>query len=121
MARHVTLAGPVELIDEECVLRIPLAAGGAHFVECLRGIGQIQDEHLLMPIDDSVGFTVGRIVEITNRRGRFSVRPYVPRSKAREPDQSASVAKWRAVPHKLSWSIGWASWGHEWFVEFGRS
>ena len=47
MAEDITtLSGPVEKIDGELVLRIPLDAGGVEFVGCSQGIATIEGGEL---------------------------------------------------------------------------
>lgn len=73
------LEGPVESIDGRLVLRIPLSAGGAAFVECARGISRIVGEELEVTIPDwlaeKLGICEGSTVVVDNREGKFTMTP----------------------------------------------
>jgi hypothetical protein len=80
LVRGVTsLRGPVERIDGQLILRIPMAAGGSRFVRCARGIGKVRDGYLHVEIPqwmaEKLSINEGSIVNIDNRHGRFTITP----------------------------------------------
>ena len=50
MAEVVSLEGPVEIVDGELAIRIPLEAGGAALAPLAKGIGEIDGEFLKIVI-----------------------------------------------------------------------
>ena len=52
MKEEISLEGPVLLVDGELMLLIPLNDGGAAFVKCARGIGEVQGEYLKVVIPE---------------------------------------------------------------------
>ena len=50
MADTISIEGPVELIDSQLTLRIPLAAGGDKLAPHAHGIGQIEGDYLCVVI-----------------------------------------------------------------------
>jgi len=79
MTEITSLQGPVESIDGKLMLRIPLNAGGAEFVECSRGIGQTDEEFLNVVIQPWLATMLdiheGTIVAVDNRAGKFNIHP----------------------------------------------
>jgi hypothetical protein len=80
----ISIGGPVEQIDGELVLRIPLDAGGRDLVECSRGIGTVQGEYLIIVIQEwlakKLGLFVGSSVIVDNAGGKFNLRSNDPRA-----------------------------------------
>lgn len=73
------LSGPVELVDGKLTLRIPLEAGGDQFIECSRGISEIEGEYLKIVIPEWLAgmlrIEAGDIVSVDNENGKFNIRP----------------------------------------------
>jgi hypothetical protein len=71
------LEGPVDLIDGNLTLRIPLEYG-AGLVEYSRGIGEVRDGELVIVIQDwmakFLAITEGSIVLVDNRNGKLNFR-----------------------------------------------
>ncbi len=83
MTRDVTsLQGPVEKIDGKLTLLIPLEAGGDEFVECSRGIGEVDGEYLRIVIPEwlasKLGIQEGTLVSVNNANGKFNMQPIDP-------------------------------------------
>ena len=74
-----SLEGPVDLVDGQLVIQIPLDAGGSAFVACARGIGHVEGDDLVITIPAwlaaQLGITDGTTVQIDNRDGKFNIRP----------------------------------------------
>jgi DNA-directed RNA polymerase subunit RPC12/RpoP len=79
-----SLEGSVEKIDGKLTLRIPLDAGGNHFVRCTRGISNIEGDCLKIVIQEWLAGMLriedGDLVVIDNANGKFNIRPVNPRS-----------------------------------------
>jgi len=73
------LDGPVERIDGQLVLRIPLDAGGDDLHDVARGISRIDGDCLEVRIPDwlaeKLGIWEGTIVTVDNRNGKFNITP----------------------------------------------
>ena len=82
MANVTTLTGPVESIDGELWLRIPLDAGGSELVAASFGIGVVDGEFLSIEIMDwlarKLGISEGSLVTVDNANGRLNLRPCDP-------------------------------------------
>jgi hypothetical protein len=78
-----SLQGPVEKVDGQLVLRIPLEAGGDQFVACSRGIAEVKDGYLIVEIQQWLAGMLrveeGDLVSVSNANGKFSVTPVNPR------------------------------------------
>ena len=78
-----SLEGPIELVNGKLTLLIPLEAGGDQFVECSRGISEIQGDHLKIVIPewlaDSLRVEAGDMVSINNANGKFNITAVKPR------------------------------------------
>jgi hypothetical protein len=78
-----SLQGPVEKVDGNLVLRIPLAGGGDEFVECSRGISEVKDEFLVIEIKEWLAGVLrieeGDVVSVNNADGKFNILPVNPR------------------------------------------
>jgi len=77
------LQGPIEKIDGKLVLFIPLAAGGDQFIECSKGISEVEGEYLKVIIPEWLAGTLridqGSVVNIDNKDGKFNIHPVGPR------------------------------------------
>ena len=83
MGNVTTLQGSVEKVDGKLVLYIPLSAGGDQFIECSKGISELQDEYLKVVIPEWLAGTLrieeGTLVAIDNMNGKFNIHPLNPR------------------------------------------
>jgi len=83
MDDFASLQGPVEKVDGNLVLRIPLAAGGEEFVECSRGISEVKDGFLVIEIKEWLAGMLrieeGDLVSVNNADGKFNITPVDPR------------------------------------------
>ena len=74
-----TLGGSVEEIAGNLMMRIPLEAGGDHFIDCSRGIGQVVGSELqvIIPVwlAEKLGIIAGTEVVVDNRNGKFNIYP----------------------------------------------
>src|SRR5690349_24441501 len=75
----VSLEGPVEDIDGNLTLRIPLDAGGKALIECSRGIARVENDYLHVTIPkwlaDKLLIAAGSKVIVDNRNGKFNITP----------------------------------------------
>jgi hypothetical protein len=71
-----SLQDPVEKEHGKLVLRIPLETRGAEFVECSRGISEIQDNQLKVTIPERLAGMLrideGNLVSVDNANGKFN-------------------------------------------------
>jgi hypothetical protein len=78
-----SLRGPVQKEDNKLVLRIPLEAGGSNFLECSRGISEIDGEYLKIVIPEWLAGTLrieeGSMVSVDNANGKFNIHPLDPK------------------------------------------
>jgi hypothetical protein len=83
MDGFASLQGPVEKVDGNLVLRIPLAAGGEEFVECSRGVSEIKDGYLVIEIKQWLAGVLrieqGDLVSVNNADGKLNITPVNPR------------------------------------------
>jgi hypothetical protein len=83
MDGFASLQGPVEKVDGNLVLRIPLAAGGDEFVECSRGVSEIKDGYLVIEIKQWLAGVLrieqGDLVSVNNADGKLNITPVNPR------------------------------------------
>jgi hypothetical protein len=83
MDGFASLQGPVEKVDGNLVLRIPLAAGGEEFVECSRGVSEIKDGYLVIEIKEWLAGVLriepGDLVSVNNADGKLNITPVNPR------------------------------------------
>jgi len=83
MDDFASLQGPVEKVDGNLVLRIPLAAGGEEFVECSRGISEVKDGFLIIEIKEWLAgmlrIEAGDLVSVNNADGKFNITSVNPR------------------------------------------
>jgi len=77
MADTISIEGPVELVDGDLVLRIPLSAGGDKLVPLAHGIGHIEGDYLCVVIKpwlaEKLGIDAGSIVVVDNKNGKFTI------------------------------------------------
>jgi hypothetical protein len=73
----VSIEGPVELIDGNLILRIPLEVGGNELAPLARGIGEIQGEYLQVVIKpwlaEKLRIGAGSVVFVDNKNGKFTI------------------------------------------------
>jgi hypothetical protein len=78
-----SLQGPVEKIDGKLYLRIPLKAGGDEFIECSRGVSEVEDGYLVVEINEWLAGLLrieeGDLVSVSNTDGKFAITPINPR------------------------------------------
>ena len=83
MEEVISIQGPVEKLEGNLTLLIPLDAGGDQLVECSRGIGVVEGEHLKVMIPqwlaDKLLIVEGDLVSVSNADGKFNIHPVNPR------------------------------------------
>jgi hypothetical protein len=83
MSDVVSLEGCVLKRDGQLLLLIPLDAGGEEFVECSRGISELEDGFLKIVIPDWLAgmlrVEAGDLVVISNANGKFGIWAAEPR------------------------------------------
>lgn len=82
--RIVSLERPVEMIDGVLTVQIPLEEGGDQFIECARGISEVQGDCLKIIIQgwlaDKLRIEHGDRVVVDNASGKFNIQPVKARS-----------------------------------------
>ena len=82
MSDVTSLQGPVEKIEGKLTLFIPIAAGEDQFIECSRGIGEVEGEYLRITIPEwlsgMLGIEEGSIVSVDNEGEKFNIHPVAP-------------------------------------------
>ena len=77
-----SLSGPVEKVNDQLVLRIPLEAGGSDLIECSRGISEIEGDYLKITIPEWLAGMLriheGSLVSVDNREGKCNIHPINP-------------------------------------------
>ena len=77
MAEIVSLEGPVEIVDGELVILIPLEAGGAALAPFAKGIGTIEGEFLKVVIQpwlaEKLRIGAGSLVIVDNANGKLTI------------------------------------------------
>ena len=75
--RLISIEGPVELVDGNLMIRIPVSAGGAELAPLARGIGEIEGEHLCVLIKpwlaEKLRIGEGSLVIVDDRHGKFTI------------------------------------------------
>ena len=98
-ADAVSLTGPVERIDGELTLRIPLAAGGAALAPAAARIGTVDDKFLVIVIKpwlaEQLGISEGSLVDIDNIDGRFNIRTVATLRFSMDADYGPDASQWR--------------------------
>ena len=83
MSEVVSLEGPVLKRDGKLMLLVPLEKGGADFVECSRGISEVEGGFLKIVIEEWLAGVLrieeGDKVVISNAGGKFGIWASVPR------------------------------------------
>jgi len=73
----ISIRGPVESVDGELALLIPLAYGGDKLAHLAKGIGEVDGDHLKVIIQpwlaQKLGITAGSTVVVHNGEGRFNI------------------------------------------------
>ena len=86
MTDSISIEGPVELLDGNLILRIPLSVGGDKLAPLARGIGQIEGDYLCVIIKpwlaDHLRIGAGSLVCVDNGNGKFRIT----RSAANDPE-----------------------------------
>ncbi|MGA8537907.1 MAG: hypothetical protein WB566_00325 [Terriglobales bacterium] len=82
MDNVTSLQGPIEKIEGKLTLMIPLEAGGDQFIECSKGISEIQGEYLKITIPEWLSGMLrieeGCLVSVDNENGKFNIHPISP-------------------------------------------
>lgn len=77
MEKQISIGGPVEEIDGQLMLRIPLEEGGADLYEYARAITTIEDGELIFIIQpwmaEKLRIGAGSRVIVDNLEGKFRV------------------------------------------------
>jgi hypothetical protein len=77
VAEAVSLEGPVETVDGELAILIPLDAGGAVLAPFAKGIGKIDGGFLKVVIQpwlaEKLRIDVGSLVTVDNMNGKFTI------------------------------------------------
>jgi hypothetical protein len=78
-----SLQGPVEKINGKLILRIPLEAGGSEFLECSRGISEVEGDYLKIIIPEWLAGMLrideDNLVSVDNTNGKFDIHPIDPK------------------------------------------
>ena len=84
MEEVVQLEGPVLKVDGKLMLVIPLEEGGAEFVDCSRGISQVENGCLKIVIEEWLAGILrveeGDKVVVSNANGKFGIWAAQPRA-----------------------------------------
>ena len=77
MAEAVSLEGPVELVNGELAILIPLEAGGAALAPFAKGIAEIHGDFLKVVIQpwlaEKLRIGAGSLVIVDNMNGKFTI------------------------------------------------
>jgi hypothetical protein len=77
MPDYISLEGPIETVDGQLVLRIPLEAGGDKLAPFARGIGEVADGFLSVIIQpwlaEKLRVSAGSLVFVDNKDGKFTI------------------------------------------------
>ena len=83
MEEVVQLEGSVLKVDGKLMLLIPLDEGGENFVECSRGISEVENGCLKIVIEEWLAgvlrIEIGDLVVISNTNGKFGIWASAPR------------------------------------------
>ena len=84
MNEWTELQGPVLKVNGQLMLLVPLEDGGAEFVDCARGVSEVEGPHLKIAIPDWLAGMLrideGDIVCVSNWDGKLQIRPSEARS-----------------------------------------
>ncbi len=77
MAEVVSLEGPVEVVNGELAILIPLEAGGAVLAPLAKGMGEIDGDFLKVVIRpwlaEKLRIAAGSLVIVDNANGKFTI------------------------------------------------
>lgn len=77
MDDFISIKGPVECVDGDLVLRIPLDEGGYELVPVAGRIGEVKDGCLCVVIRpwlaEKLGIREGSLVFVDNKNGKFTI------------------------------------------------
>ena len=77
MGEVVSLEGPVEVVNGELAILIPLEAGGSVLAPLAKGIGEIDGEFLKVVIRpwlaEKLRIAAGSLVIVDNANGKFTI------------------------------------------------
>ena len=77
MSDVVSLEGPLELVDGQLMLRIPLDAGGEQLAPLARGIGRVEGDCLIVIVQPWLAAQLrigeGSLVFVDNKNGKFTI------------------------------------------------
>jgi antitoxin component of MazEF toxin-antitoxin module len=77
MEDYISLEGPVELLNGNLALRIPLDAGGDILTPLAKGIGEADDEYLniIIPhwLAEDLRISEGSLIFIDNKNGKLNI------------------------------------------------
>jgi len=83
MGELISIQGPVEKVDGQLALLIPLSAGGDQLIDCSRGVSEVQGEILKIVIQGWLAGMLrieeGDLVVVSNRDGKLHIHPVNPR------------------------------------------
>lgn len=81
MSKYISIAGPVEMIDDQLGLRIPLDVGGSELQHCTQGLSRVEGNDLIVPVHNNIlekiGVRLGERVVVDNENGKFNMRAEV--------------------------------------------
>jgi hypothetical protein len=73
----ISLEGPVELVDGQLSIRIPLEAGGSELAPLAKGIAEVRDGCLVVVIEpwlaEKLRIEEGSLVLVDNCNGKFNI------------------------------------------------
>jgi hypothetical protein len=74
---YISLEGPVESIDGQLMLRIPLEQIAEEFIALTRGIGRVEGDVLCVVIKpwlaEKLRISEGSLVFVDNKNGKFTI------------------------------------------------
>ena len=77
MPDYLSFEGPIESIDGQFVLRIPLEVGGDKLAHFARGIGEVADGFLSVIIQpwlaEKLRVSAGSLVFVDTKNGKFTI------------------------------------------------
>jgi hypothetical protein len=77
MTDYTSLEGPVELVNDKLVIRIPLSAGGDKLINCAGKIGRVEGNNLVVIIPfwlaEKLRISVGSMVFVDNKDNKFTI------------------------------------------------
>ena len=77
MSEYVSLEGPLELVQGELALRIPLSVGGDQLRDVSKGIGRLEGEYWVVVIKpwlaEKLRVKAGSLIVVDNAGGKFNL------------------------------------------------